>query len=159
MVKGDDDFYTRLGLSYIQELQSLSHNIAPRYDMPQPLPPHLQQLIQQLRKIDPLYDMPQLRSMLRLVDNLNSMSLDKFANLAVTPENAVYFSPKNIAALEVLAQSEVVKPAARKTLNKIIKIIKEKIAKASQTVLGEAVINAVVAVSVEKLLEYILSLS
>lgn len=159
MAKGDDDFYTRLGLSYIQELQSLSHNIAPRYDMPQPLPPHLQQLIQQLRKIDPLYDMPQLRSMLRLVDNLNSMSLDKFANLAVTPENAVYFSPKNIAALEVLAQSEVVKPAARKTLNKIIKIIKEKIAKASQTVLGEAVINAVVAVSVEKLLEYILSLS
>lgn len=159
MAKGDDDFYTRLGLSYIQGLQSLSHNIAPRYDMPQPLPPHLQQLIQQLRKIDPLYDMPQLRSMLRLVDNLNSMSLDKFANLAVTPENAVYFSPKNIAALEVLAQSEVVKPAARKTLNKIIKIIKEKIAKASQTVLGEAVINAVVAVSVEKLLEYILSLS
>lgn len=159
MARGDDDFYTRLGLSYIQELQSLSHNIAPRYDTPQPLPPHLQQLIQQLRKIDPLYDMPQLRSMLRLVDNLNSMSLDKFANLTITPENAVYFSPKNIAALEVLAQSEVVKPAARKTLNKIIKIIKEKIAKASQTVLGEAVINAVVAVSVEKLLEYILSLS
>ncbi|MEH8030178.1 hypothetical protein [Gallibacterium anatis] len=159
MAKGDDDFYTRLGLSYLQELQSLSHNIAPRYDTPQLLPPHLQQLIQQLRKIDPLYDMPQLRSMLRLVDNLNSMSLDKFANLAVTPENAVYFSPKNIAALEVIAQSEVVKPAARKTLNKIIKIIKEKIAKASQTVLGEAVINAVVAVSVEKLLEYILSLS
>lgn len=89
----------------------------------------------------------------------NSISLDNFANLAVTPDNAVYFSPKNIAALEVLAQSEVVKPAARKTLNKIIKIIKEKIAKASQTVLGEAVINAVVAVSVEKLLEYILSLS
>ncbi len=133
MAKGDDDFYTRLGLSYIQELQSLSHNIAPRYDMPQPLP-HLQQLIQQLRKIDPLYDMPQLRSMLRLVDNLNSMSLDKFANLAVTPENAVYFSPKNIAALEVLAQSEGVSQEKRGLLTRLANLMKAKLPKAAKFV-------------------------
>lgn len=134
MAKGDDDFYTRLGLSYIQELQSLSHNIAPRYDMPQPLPPHLQRLIQQLRKIDPLYDMPQLRSMLRLVDNLNSMSLDKFANLAVTPENAVYFSPKNIAALEVLAQSEGVSQEKRGLLTRLANLMKAKLPKAAKFV-------------------------
>ncbi|MFU2076566.1 hypothetical protein ACLQ9N_05115 [Gallibacterium anatis] len=134
MVRGDNDLYAKLGLSYLQELQSLSHNIAPRYDMPQLVPPHLQKLIQQLHKIDPLYNMPQLKAVLRLVDQLNSISLDNFANLTITPENAVYFSPKNIAALEVLAQSEGVSQEKRGLLTRLANLMKAKLPKAAKFV-------------------------
>ncbi|MEE6030773.1 hypothetical protein [Avibacterium paragallinarum] len=95
------------------------------------VPKSLQKIEQQLKAIDPFYNDKTLKTILAFSKQIDRLSLEKVAALEITQDNMAYFSPQNIEALETMTQSEEISIEVRKTLNKLIEIMKEKAPKAA----------------------------